>query len=347
MIMSCYNSVIKKGKDCIAVVHNALDDIDSGRKRMALQKLSSLQKDGELLVYAAEQLTERLEAVDRYFQKKDSEKLREISNLAKRETQLKSQKLEEESQLAAQRSRLQDNEYRLSSAEEDLRNAKRRRRKAEEEEKERVLAGSIVGGVLGVLTFGIGGLVGAAVGAGFSAIVNSCMKEEEKAEAVVDRRRNDRDNARSTVDESMRRVANVESQITNLTKDIHRTTQQRQISQQKVKNVRSLIVIAKKSVVFWQLFQQISKNGIDRTDLLQTLVTMAANKEECQALKSESSQFIEAWEKIEALAESGGPNHILETKYRCSRCSVQCTALPHIIDTAFVCMKCYSKYALK
>ena len=51
---------------------------------MALQKLSFLQKDGEFLVYAAEQLTERLETVDRYFQKKDSEKLREISDLAKK-----------------------------------------------------------------------------------------------------------------------------------------------------------------------------------------------------------------------------------------------------------------------
>ena len=346
--MSCYNSVVKKGKDCIAVVHNALDDIDSGKKQMALQKLSFLQEDGELLVRAAEQLAKRLEAVDRYYQEKDSEILREISDLAKREAQLKSQKHEEESQLAAQKSRLQDNEDTLSSAEQDLRNAERQRKKAEEDEEKRLVVGSITGAVIvGALTFGIGTLAGAAVGAGISTIVNSCMEEEKNARAAVNRRRNDRDSARSSVDESLRRVANVESQIASLTRDIDRMMQQRQISHKKVEKVRSLIVIAKKSVVFWQLFQQISKHGVDRTDLLQTLVTMAANKEEYQALKSESSQFIEAWEEIEASAESGGPNHIMEIEYKCSKCSVQCTALPHIIGTAFVCMKCHSKYALK
>ena len=352
MIMSCYNSLAKKGKDCIKVVHNALDDIDRGRKEMALQKLSSLQEDGKRLVHAAKELAERLEAVETYYQEKDSEMLLEIRDLTRRETQLESQKYEEESQLAAQQSRLRNNEYRLSSAEEDLRNAERKREKAEEDEEERVRTGSTAGAIIGTLFGGfvIGRQTGAAVGAGISTIVNSCMKEEESARAEVNRRRNDRDNARSIVYESEQKVGNVKSQIANLIIDIERMRQQRQQSHKKVEKIRSLIVIAKKSVEFWQLFKQTSEHGVDRTDLLRELVTLAANKEEYEAVKSESSpEFIDAWEDLENKTVYGGPNHIMQIDYKCSRCSVQCIALPHIVGSAFVCTQCHSKlkYALR
>ena len=40
--MSGHHSLVKKGKDCVAVAKNALDDIGSGREEMALKKLSAL-----------------------------------------------------------------------------------------------------------------------------------------------------------------------------------------------------------------------------------------------------------------------------------------------------------------
>ena len=348
MIMSSHNSLVKKGKACISVVRNALDDIENGRKQMGLQKLSSVQKDGELLVYAAEQLAERLEAVERYFLEKDSEILRETDALAKREAQLKSQKCGEESQLAAQQSILQDNEDRLSSAEENLRDAERKRRKAEKDENSRLGKTVAVSAVVGLFTFGIGGaVVGAAAGMGLGAIVNSCREDEEKAQSIVNRCRNDRDNARFNVNESERRVSSVKSQIANLTIEIERMTRQRQQSHKKVDNVRSLIVIVKKSVSFWKLFQQSAEHGVERTDLLRKLVTMAANREQYQTvIQSESSQFIDVWEEIVAKVENDGLNHLVEIAYRCTQCRVHCNALPYIADTRFVCIKCHSEYAL-
>ena len=83
--MSSHRSLVKKGKDYVAVAKNALDDIDSGREEMALKKLSALQRDGSYLADASEQLTEQLEAVEKYYQRKDAEVLREIDDLGKKE----------------------------------------------------------------------------------------------------------------------------------------------------------------------------------------------------------------------------------------------------------------------
>ena len=160
------------------------------------------------------------------------------------------------------------------------------------------------------------------------------------------------DSARSAVNASQGRISNVQSQISSLTNQIECMKQQRLQSQKKIDEIRPVIVFVKKSVNFWLLFKQMLEHGADRTDLLQKIVTRAAEKGDYQALQSKSSQriagtFIEAWEELETTAEHGGPNHLLEIDYGCSQCSTQCTALPYINGSAFICMECYSQYALK
>ena len=350
--MSDHHSLVKKGKDCVAVAKNTLDDIGSGRKEKALEKLSALQRDGSSLADAAEQLAKRLEAVEKHYQQKDAEVLREIGDLNRRESELKNQKSVEESQLAAHQNVLQDNQNRLSSEEDRLRDAERKLRNAREEEKKIQIGSTVGGAVLGLFTGGVGLLVGAAAGAGIGAIINDCRREERDARDAVSRRRNDLDSARSAVNASQGRISNVQSQISSLTNQIEYMKQQRLQSQKKIDEIRPVIVFVKKSVHFWLLFKQMSEHGADRTALLQKIVTRAAEKGDYQALQSKSSQrvagtFIEAWEELETTAEHGGPNHLLEIDYRCSRCSTQCTALPYVNGSAFVCMECYSQYALK
>ena len=79
--MSGHHSIVKRGKDCIAITKNALNDISSGREEMAIKKLSALQKDGNFLAEAAKELAEWLEAVDQHYQGKDEELLQQIGNL--------------------------------------------------------------------------------------------------------------------------------------------------------------------------------------------------------------------------------------------------------------------------
>ena len=350
--MSDHHSLVKKGKDCVAVAKNTLNDIGSGRKEMALKKLSALQRDGSSLADAAEQLAKRLEAVDKYYQDKDAEVMREIEGLNRRESELKHQKIGEESQLAAHQNVLQDNQNRLSSEEGRLRDAECKLRKAREEEKNIQIGSTVGGALLGLFTGGISFAVGAAAGAGIGAMINDCRKEVKDAQDAVNRRRNDLASARSAVNESQGRISNVESQIRSLTNQIECLKQQRLQLRKKIDEIRPAIAFVKKSVDFWLLFKQISEHGVDRTALLQKIVTKAAEQGDYQALQSKSSQciagtFIEAWEEMETMAESGGPNHSLEIEYRCLQCNIQCTALPYVHDSALVCIECYSKYALK
>ena len=299
---------MKKGKDCVAIAKNALDDISSGREAMALNKLSALQADGIFLADTAKQLAKRLEAVEKHYQQKDSEILREIGDLSRRENELKGKKSREESQLAAHQNVLQDNQNRLSSEESRLRDAERKLKNAEEEENKRIKIGAAVGGaILGVLGIGIG--------AGIGYIINECKKEEEDARDAVNRRRNDVDDAQSAINASRSRISNTESQIRNLTSQIESMKQQRLQSHKKVDEVRALIVLVKKSVQFWLLFKQISENGVDLVALLQKIVTKAAEKGDYRVIQSKSSEriantFIEAWEEM--AMECEGSNHILE-----------------------------------
>ena len=350
--MSNHHPLVKKGKDCVAVAKNTLDDIGSGRKEMALEKLSALQRDGGSLADTAEQLAKRLEAVEKHYQQKDAKVLREIGDLNRRESELKNQKSGEESQLAGHQNVLQDNQNRLSSGEDKLRDAERKLRNAREEEKKIQIGSTVGGAVLGLFTGGVGLLVGAAAGAGIGAAINDCRREERDARDAVNHRRNDLDSARSAVDASKERISDIQSQISSLTNQIEYMKQQRLQSQKKIDEIRPVIVFVKKSVHFWLLFKQMSEHGADRTALLQKIVTRAAEKGDYQALQSKSSQhvagtFIEAWEEMETTAEHGGPNHLLEIDYRCLQCNTQCTALPYVNGSAFVCMECYSQYALK
>ena len=336
---------MKKVKDCNAVVKNVLDDIASRKEEMALKKLLTLQKDGIFLVDATEKLAEWLEAVDKHYQIEDAELLRQIGDLNQQEDQLKSQKRSYENDLAAQQNVLSDNQNNLSSAEDSLRDAEHKRRRAEEEEKERMLTGSrsIKGGALLGLLTGADLAVGAAAGAGIGATVNACKDEEKDARAVVNCHRNGLDNARTLVNEG---ISNIESQIRSKTIEIECKKQQHLQLHNERNKIKAIIVLVKKSVEFWLLFKQISEHGVNRTELLQKIVTRATEKGNYQALQSKSSQriattFIEAWEEMETMAEQGGSNHILENTYKCSQCTQQYTDLPYVYRSTLVCLRCY------
>ena len=198
----------------------------------------------------------------------------------------------------------------------------------------------------------IGFVVGAVAGVGIGAVVNACRDEEKDARATVGCRSSDLENARSAVNESQRRVSNIESKIKNKIKEIENKKQQRLQLHKRVDKIKARIVLVKKSVEFWLLFKQISEHGVDCTELLQKIATRVTEKGDYRALQSKSSQciantFIEAWEEMETTAEHGRLNHILEIEYRCSQCSLQYTILPNVDGSTLVCMKCHSKLALK
>ena len=185
--------------------------------------------------------------MEKYYQQKDAEIMREIGDLSRRESELKFQKNEEESELAAHQKVLEDNRNRLSAEEDRLEDAERKLKNAKEDESKNIKIGAVIGGVLL-------GLVGAAAGAGIGAIVNACKQEEKDAQNAVDRLRSDLGSARFAVKESLKRISNVKSQIKILGEQIEHLKPQCLQSQKKLDEIRPLIVIVKESVYFWLLY---------------------------------------------------------------------------------------------
>ena len=310
--------VVKKGKDCLTVAKNALDDIGSGREEMALRKFSALQTDGRFLADTAKQLAEQLEAANKFYQQKDAEILHEIGELSRRESELKDQKSREEIQLAEYQNVLQDNQIRLCSEENKIQEAEEKLRKAIEREKDVQLKSILGGAVLGLIARKVGVAEGAAAGAGIGVIINNYKKEEKNAQDEVDRCRSELDSARSAVNEGQRRISNIESQIMSLDIQINYIKQQYlqlhtkhlQLPKE-IDKVRVLIDLAKRSVTFWLLFEQTSEHGVDHTTLLQNIITMAAETGDYQ---SKGNTFIEAWEQM--TMECKGSNYIPQIEYK-------------------------------
>ena len=115
-----------------------------------------------------------------------------------------------------------------------------------------------------MFTGGAGFLIGAAAGAGIGAMVNACRDEEKDAQAVVSRRRSDLESVRSAVNESQRRIYNIESQIRSLTQQIEHKKQERQQLHKKLDEIRAMVIFVKKSIEFWLLFKQTSEHGVNR-----------------------------------------------------------------------------------
>ena len=337
--MAAELSLVKKGKNCVAVVKSALHDISNGHPNHASRKLHRLRHDSLLLEAEAEKLTKRLETVENYFIAKDESILEEIGKLGRREEDVKGKKTIEESRLAQHRSVLQDEQSRLSSAQDQLREAERKLDKAERD----AITGLIAGSVVGLFTFGI---AGAAVGATLAAIVNACKDEVAKAKSNIERRESDRERAKSAVRVSENQISGIVSEIDNLEVKIRSLKEERLRFHEKAGEIKQNIILIKKSVEFWQLFKQASEHGASHTSLLEKIVNKANEKGDYRALHSGGSirvatTFLEAWEDIASMAEEGSSSHNLAIEFTCASCRRNCTALPHV-DSASrpVCVDC-------
>ena len=333
-------SLVKKGKNCVAVVKSALRDISNGYPQNASTKLHGLRDDSVLLAAEAEKLVKRLETVERYFIAKGESLLGEIGKLGRTEEDLKREKDSEEARLGGHRNVLRDEQSRLSSAQDDLREAESNLEKAEQDAKIRITAGTI--DLVGVFTV---------VGAGVAAIVNARKDEVAKAKRNVDRRDSDRDRAKSAVRASENQISSIVSEINNLEMKIKKLEEERFRFHEKVGEIKQDIIFIKKSVEFWQLFKRVSEHGAGRTSLLEKIVNKANEKGDYRALYSGGSRrvavtFLEAWEHMESMAEEGSSSHNLQVEFSCAYCRRNCTALPHVDSASrLVCVHC--SYAIQ
>ena len=198
-------------------------------------------------------------------------------------------------------------------------------------------------------TGGAGFFMGAAAGAGVGAFLNACMDEEKDARSARNRRRDDIDSAKSAIKRSENEISSLQSNINSLSSQIQTLEQQRAELHTLRDKVRMAIPIIKTSIEFWQMFKELSKEGADRTTLLEKIVAKANERGdyhlECRGGLRTASTFFEAWKKIESVASEGVSNHMFSIDYTCVKCSTRCNALPHLngTDSSFVCSSCYTK----
>ena len=139
--------------------------------------------------------------------------------------------------------------------------AKSQLRKAKDKEKA-VQVGSIVGGLaLGVVTFGLGGLVaGAAVGAGVGALINELEGKVDRAQWDTQRRREDIERAESEISSINQSLSSARSQISDYS---------RRISENERKmRVKGSIDFQKEAVQIWELCVKASEKANERTQRL-------------------------------------------------------------------------------
>ena len=132
--MAAELSLVKKSKNCVAVVKSALCDISNGYPQKASTKLHRLRDDSVLLAAEAEKLVKKLETVEKYFIAKEESIVEEIGKLGHRED-LKGEKNSENARLGMHRRVLRDEQSRLLSAQDALREAECKLEKAERDAK--------------------------------------------------------------------------------------------------------------------------------------------------------------------------------------------------------------------
>ncbi len=339
------SSLVEKGKLCVVVTNEVLQDIEQGRTDVADRKLLQLQRDAAVLANEAEKLADLFERIDEHYQEKDAELQGQIGDLGLLEDQEKARRINMETQRAAQQSILQDNQARHRSAEGNLQAAERKLREAEEEEKKIQVGATVAGVVVGLFTGGIGFAIGAAAGASLGAIVNACRDEEKDARSERNRRSNDVNRAASDVRSSESEISSCSAQIATIVSNIQSLQNQRCELHNKTTKIKAAIVILKKSTTFWLLFKQLSQHGEDRTALLRRIVEHANTADDCEVFQSSASErvvntFIDSWESIAACAAEGCSNHMLSA-IECADCKNECSTLPHLRGMDLVCSTCH------
>ena len=234
-------ALVKKGRDCVAAVSTALQNIQQGKPEAASKQLVSLKKDGNELTEQTQNLVKRFEPVELHYRKEEEEIMQKIGEFGRREKELQGRKMNVEATLASKRSILQDRRNQLEQARSNLRSAENRLEREKREKEKATTTGAVVGGILG---FMFGGPVGAAFGATAGGVGTSavCQGDVDSARSQVGRRESDCQAAQSSLTQSENEVQAIQGEINSLGPQIRELEQKRLESQSKMDEVKEVIV---------------------------------------------------------------------------------------------------------
>ena len=297
--------IVAKGQHCFAAVQRAYNLIyTEGQGKEAEKILVALREDGKQLQKAAKETKENFIA--------EGKKLRdEIAQLEAEEqkfqcevSSLTSQKSTAEYHLQNQERALSEARQQLSEAESKLRRAESDLRSAKEKEKN-VAVASVTGGVLlGLVTFGVGGLaVGALAGGATAAIINNIEGRCRDARHEKRRCSSDVESSERNLSSTRERVNSYERDIRDYNSRIQRNRRAAEEAHNKVSIMMKSRDFCETSDDFWTEFIAVSKAATERSDRLKKLVDRAIKRENMKVLRANGTtviveSFVEAWEEV-------------------------------------------------
>ena len=301
--------IVRKSKDCVALVESVCTDISDGNISMTEESLQTLVKDGEELVKISEQRASAIEKKEEKKLQEVEEIQRQISELGRQEEETKRRQSERQSTLNSRQAVLDDERRKLSNAESDLRNAEERVDQAKNDAESRRVGGGFFGALLGTLIApGVGTLIGALVGTGAGEIWNQIVDDEKKARRRVGECKDRCSSAERDVNSTRTDISNIQSELYRISSECSRLNSQHMQCNEEVKKMKESVLFYRQATYFWKDFQQLSEHGVDRTTLVKGIVAKAKEEVDISFLTKDPIKriavtFLEAWEEMAKYTE--------------------------------------------
>ena len=304
-IMAADNQLALKGQACVLAAQNAYDLIKAKEDaEKAAKCLAALADDGKQLRRVAEENKEKSVAKEEELEKEIIRLTEERDGYDLTVSSLNDQKRNKEYERSQQ-------EVAKSNAESDLRDAKAmlsdaqsELRRAKEKEKATMTTAVTTGVVVGLFTFGIGGLAaGAAVGAGIAALIN-------ETEGKVDRARDRIRNRESDISRAERGIQSIGQAISGITREIEEyrgriANTQRSLNEvhQKIGENKPTMALHRTAMELWDLFAMASEDATGTTQQLESILEKANEEQNLKIVRSNGTikiakSVVEAWEEI-------------------------------------------------
>lgn len=297
--------LIAKGQECIEAAQSAFNFITTqSDAEVADKHLSTLQDSGRFLQEFAEESKDKLlikeEQLNNELVTLESQKFSYESTISR----LNYEKNRAQERLSSQRRKLTEAENELYRAKESLSNAEFELKQARIEETQTMMKTAIVGGVLGLVTFGVGAVgVSSAVGGLIGAKIAELEGKVKQAESNIQYRKLDIERTHNEIRSISSSLKSIECEISNHRSWISNNERQKRDIHDKITSVVNSIAFQKEAANFWKMFTEAAERATERTERLQKIVDKAAKKENFRILRSDGTitiaeTFVEAWKEV-------------------------------------------------
>ena len=344
-------ALVRRGEQAVGSALRAHTEIQKGELAKASNTLLDVKMDGIKLAKEAEELMNRIQAVENHYIQREQALARKVGQLLEEKQRLSKQKMEIEAELSHKRSELRRQRQSLDNAEENLSSAKKKQEEAEGNKNAMIVASVAtgVGGlVFSIATLGLGTPIAAAAVVGCAISASNYADQQKQAEREIQHFSHVIRVTEHEIESCSKRISQITSTTDSLTQQIKEQQQKATCYHEEQGEMRKLIVFVKEAQVYWNEFADATKHGAGRADLIQKLTKRAQEKRwfgflARQSGKRQAMNFLEAWEEVKTKLQSGS-EHLFEIDFECSYCSCTFRSLPYVHNSKLICSSCHYYY---